>query len=111
VALLHHLSHGTASRYAPLLAGPDLAYTLLSTPCRGFLAAQALADPDSLTACLDFRRAFQASGARRIAPVAGTPRSLDALYPSSADVRSEEYPGGHYRPGTYDGLVGVCCPA
>jgi pimeloyl-ACP methyl ester carboxylesterase len=69
VALLHHLSHGTASRYAPLLAGPDLAYTLLSTPCRGFLAAQALADPDSLTACLDFRRAFQASGARRIAPL------------------------------------------
>jgi hypothetical protein len=69
VALLHHLSYGTASRYAPLMAGPDLAHTMLSTPCRGFLAAQALAEPERLAACLDFRQAFEASDTRRVVPL------------------------------------------
>jgi hypothetical protein len=69
VALLHHLTYGSASRYAPLMAGPDLAHTLLSTPCRGFLAAQALAQPERLPACLDFRQAFQASDAQRVMPL------------------------------------------
>jgi hypothetical protein len=69
VTLLHHLSYGTASRYAPLLAGPDLAHTMLSTPCRGFLAAQALAEPERLAARLDFRQAFEARDARRVVPL------------------------------------------
>jgi hypothetical protein len=69
VTLLHHLSYGTASRYAPLLAGPDLAHTMLSTPCRGFLAAQALAEPERLAACLDFRQAFEANDACRVVPL------------------------------------------
>lgn len=69
VALLHHLTCSTASRYAPLLAGPDLAHTLLSTPCRGFLAPQALTQPDHLRACLDFRQAFQTGDTQRVFPL------------------------------------------
>lgn len=69
VTLLHHLSYGTANRYGPLMAGPDLAHTMLSTPCRGLLAAQALAEPERLAACLDFRQAFRGSDARRVVPL------------------------------------------
>jgi hypothetical protein len=69
VTLLHHMSYGTASRYVPLLAGPDLAHTMLSTPCRGFLAAPALAEPDCLAACLDFRQAFAAGDVRHVVPL------------------------------------------
>ena len=71
VTLLHHLSHGTASRYAPLLAGPDLAHAFLSTPCRGFLTPQARAHPADLPARLDFRQAFRASDTRHILPLLG----------------------------------------
>jgi hypothetical protein len=69
VTLLHHLTCGTANCYAPLMAGPDLAHPLLSTPCRRLVAPQALAQPDHITACLDFRRAFQASDAQRVVPL------------------------------------------
>ncbi len=69
VTLLHHLTHGTASRYAPLLAGPDLAHALLSTPCSGFVAPEALAQPDRLRACLDFRQDFQTSDAQHVRPL------------------------------------------
>ena len=69
VTLLHHLTYATADRYAPLMAGPDLAHTMLSTPCRGFLAPQALAQPEHLLAGLDFRQAFQASNAQRVRPL------------------------------------------
>jgi hypothetical protein len=69
VALLHHLTYGTASRYAPLMAGPDMAHPMLSTPLRGFMALQALAQPDRLAACLDWREAFQASDTRHIFPL------------------------------------------
>jgi hypothetical protein len=69
ITLLHHLTFGTASRYAPLLAGPDLAHPLLSTPCRGFLAPQALAQPEDLRGCLDLRQAFCASDTRHILPL------------------------------------------
>jgi hypothetical protein len=71
IALLHHLTYGTASRYAPLLAGPDLDSTLLTTPCRQFLARQARAEPAELSACLNFRAAFRASDARRVVPLLG----------------------------------------
>jgi hypothetical protein len=69
ITLLHHLTYGTAGRYAPLLAGPDLAHALLSTPCRGFLARQAAAEPHDLAPRLDFREAFKASDTRRIFPL------------------------------------------
>jgi len=69
VTLLHHLTYGTASRYVPLMAGPDLSHAMLSTPCRGLLASQALAQPEQLRTCLDFRQAFQASGAERVFPL------------------------------------------
>lgn len=71
IALLHHLTYGTAGCYAPLFAGPDLGATLLTTPCRQFLARQARADPAELSACLDFRAAFRASDARRVFPLLG----------------------------------------
>jgi hypothetical protein len=71
VTLLHHLTYGTASRYAPLLAGPDMAHTMLSTPCRGFLASSALAQREHLPACLDVRRAFEASDTQRVLPLLG----------------------------------------
>jgi hypothetical protein len=45
LTLLHDLTYGTATRYAPLLAGPDLAHTLLSTPCRGFLTERCALSP------------------------------------------------------------------
>jgi hypothetical protein len=67
--LLHHLTYGSASRYVPLMAGPDLSHAMLSTPCRGLLAPQALAQPDHLRACLDFRQTFQDSDTRRILPL------------------------------------------
>jgi hypothetical protein len=69
LTLLHHLTYGTASRYAPQMAGPDLSHAMLSTPCRGVLARQALARPEHLSARLDFRQAFQASDARRVFPL------------------------------------------
>ncbi len=69
VSLLHHLSFGTADRYAPLLAGPDLACSMLSTPFHAFVAAPARAEPDAVLACLDFRAAFRASDARRVLPL------------------------------------------
>jgi hypothetical protein len=69
VTLLHHLSFGTADCYAPLLAGPDLAHSLLSTPFRQFLARPAQAEPGDVLACLDHREAFRASDARRVFPL------------------------------------------
>ena len=69
VTLLHHLTYGTADRYAPLLAGPDMAHAMLATPCRRFLARPVAADPGDLPLRLDFREAFQASDTRRIAPL------------------------------------------
>jgi hypothetical protein len=69
LTLLHHLAYGTAGCYAPLLAGPDLSSTLLSTPCRRFLAPQALAQPAVLSASLDFRQALRASDTGRIFPL------------------------------------------
>jgi hypothetical protein len=69
VTLLHHLHFGTAERYAPPLAGPDLACSLLSTPFQAFLARPARAEPAAVRACLDFREAFRASDAGRIFPL------------------------------------------
>ena len=69
VSLLHHLSFGTADRYAPLLAGPDLACSLLSTPFQHFTARKARAQPAQVLACLDFSEAFRASDARRVSPL------------------------------------------
>jgi hypothetical protein len=69
VTLLHHLTYGTAGRYAPQMAGPDLAHTLLSTPCRGFLARQALARPEHIRACLDFRQTFRPRDTQRVLPL------------------------------------------
>ena len=69
LTLLHHLKYGTATRYAPLLAGPDLAHTLLSTPCRHFLSPQARAHAADLPAHLDFRQAFRASDTQHILPL------------------------------------------
>lgn len=69
LTLLHHLTYGTANRYAPLLAGPDLAYTLLSTPCRGLLTRRARTEPADLPVRLDFRDAFRVSDARRVFPL------------------------------------------
>ena len=69
LTLLHHLTYGTASRYAPQMAGPDLSHAMLSTPCRGVLAPHALAGPEHLSACLDFRQAFRASDAQRVFPL------------------------------------------
>jgi hypothetical protein len=71
LTLLHHLTYGTASRYAPQMAGPDMSHALLSTPCRGVLAPQALARPEHLRTCLDFRQPFRASDARRVLPLLG----------------------------------------
>jgi pimeloyl-ACP methyl ester carboxylesterase len=69
LTLLHHLTYGTATRYAPLLAGPDLAYALLSTPCRGFLSRKARIEPADLTDRLDLRQAFQDSNTQRVFPL------------------------------------------
>jgi hypothetical protein len=71
LTLLHHLTHGTASRYAPQMAGPDFSHAMLSTPCRGVVARQALAQPEHLRARLDFRQAFRASDAQRVLPLLG----------------------------------------
>lgn len=71
VTLLHHITYGSASCYAPQLAGPDFAHTLLSTPCRRFLPAQVRAQPGDLPARLDFRAAFRASDTQRIFPLLG----------------------------------------
>jgi hypothetical protein len=69
LTLLHHLTYGAASRYAPQMAGPDMSHAMRSTPCRGALAPQALARPEHLSACLDFRQAFRASDAQRVFPL------------------------------------------
>jgi hypothetical protein len=69
VSLLHHLNYGTANCYVPLLAGPDLAYSLLSSPFHRFLAPQARAQPAHVLAGLDYREAFRASDTARIFPL------------------------------------------
>jgi hypothetical protein len=66
---MHHLTYGTADRYVPLLAGPDLAHVMLCTPYRRFLAPQALAQADHIRSLLDFREAFQASDSSRVLPL------------------------------------------
>ncbi|MBO0764527.1 MAG: hypothetical protein J2P50_08060 [Hyphomicrobiaceae bacterium] len=65
LTLLHHLTYGTASCYAPLMAGPDFAYTFLSTPCRRLLAPR----PAGQSLDLDFSEAFRASDTQRIFPL------------------------------------------
>ncbi|MBM3222223.1 MAG: hypothetical protein FJZ47_00240 [Candidatus Tectomicrobia bacterium] len=69
LALVHHCLFGSADCYVPLLAGPDLAYSMLSTHLRHFLAAPALAHAASITALLDWRAAFHASDTRRVVPL------------------------------------------
>jgi len=69
VTLVHHLTFGTANCYAPLLAGPDLAHTLLATRYRRFLALQTGAQSAHLPVCLDFRQALRASDTQRIFPL------------------------------------------
>lgn len=71
LTLLHHLTYGTASRYVPLMAGPDMSHALLCTPCRSLVAPPAVARPEHLRACLDFRQAFRASDAQRVLPLLG----------------------------------------
>ena len=71
VTLMHHLSFGTADRYVPLLAGPDLAHVMLCTPFRRFMAPQALAQSDHIQSLLDFRQIFQASDSSRVFPLLG----------------------------------------
>ena len=69
LSIMHHLIYGTADSYTPLLAGPDLAHTMLHTHYRRFLARQALEHPQRLKAQLDFRHAFQRSDTRRVFPL------------------------------------------
>ncbi len=69
LTLMHHLYIGTASRYAPLLAGPDLAHTMLSTPFGRLIAPEARAQAEHFQSLLDLRQAFQASDTRHIFPL------------------------------------------
>lgn len=69
LALLHHLFFGTADCYVPLLAGPDLAHVLLTTPYRQLVAPQVLSQPTELQNLLDFRPAFLASATQRVFPL------------------------------------------
>ena len=79
LALLHHLMLGTADGYVPLLAGPDLAHVMLSTPYRHFLTPQALAHATACQALLDLRQEFKASNTRRVLPLLAR-YDLDMLY-------------------------------
>lgn len=69
LTLMHHLFVGTADRYAPLLAGPDLAHTMLATPFVRLLNPEIQAQTEHLQTLLDFRQAFQASETRHILPL------------------------------------------
>jgi hypothetical protein len=69
ITLLHHLLLGTAERYVPLLAGPDLAHVMLATHYRRLLAPQALAQAEHIQSRLDYRQAFEASNTRRVFPL------------------------------------------
>ena len=69
LALMHHLHIGAADRYVPLLAGPDIAHTMLHTPFRRLLDPAARAQAGHLRSLFDFRQAFQACDARRIFPL------------------------------------------
>lgn len=69
LTLMHHLIYGTADGYAPLLAGPDLAHSMLNTHYRRFLARQALDNPQPIKAQLDFRQVFQCRDTRRVFPL------------------------------------------
>jgi hypothetical protein len=69
LALMHHIHIGTANRYVPLLAGPDLAHTMLETPFSRLIAPSVRAQTEHIRTLLDFRQAFQASDTRRIFPL------------------------------------------
>ncbi len=69
LALMHHLHIGTANRYVPLLAGPDIAHTMLNTPYGRSLAPEARAQTEHIQSLLDYRQAFQASDTRHIFPL------------------------------------------
>ncbi|ETW94975.1 hypothetical protein [Candidatus Entotheonella palauensis] len=69
LSLMHHLHVGTATRYAPLLAGPDISHTMLATPFGRLLAPEARAQTEHVEALLDFRQAFQTSDTRHIFPL------------------------------------------
>ncbi len=69
LTLMHHLHMGTANRYAPLLAGPDIAHTMLYTPFGRLLTSDARAQTEHVQSLLDLRQAFQASDTRHIFPL------------------------------------------
>ena len=100
LSLMHHLFYGTAERYVPLLAGPDLAHVMLATHYRRFLAPQALAQPGRLQALFDFRDVFQASATHRVFPLLAA-YDLDMVYAHhrqcyvACDVPVVTIPRGH----------------
>lgn len=69
VALLHHITYNTAERYVPLLAGPDVAHVLLTTPYRYLLHPHALRSAEVLQAQLNFAPALPAMAATRVFPL------------------------------------------
>ncbi len=80
LALMHHVHIGTADGYAPLLAGPDIAHTMLETPFSRLLAPEARAQSEHIRSLLDFRQAFQASDTGRVFPLLAR-YDLDMPYP------------------------------
>ncbi len=79
LSLMHHLFYGTADRYVPLLAGPDIAHVMLATHYRRFLAPQALAQAGHLQTLFDFRDALQSSAIHRVFPLLAA-HDLDMVY-------------------------------
>lgn len=88
LALMHHVHMGTATRYVPLLAGPDIAHTMLATPLGCLIAPEARAQAAHIRSLLDFRQAFQASDTHRIFPLLARydlHMPYDHLYPCYLD--------------------------
>ena len=88
LALMHHVHMGTATRYAPLLAGPDVAHAMLATPLGYLITPEARAQTEHIQSLLDFRQAFQASDTHRIFPLLARydlHMPYDHLYPCYLD--------------------------
>lgn len=69
LSLMHHVYIGTANRCVPLLAGPDIAHTMLYTPLGRLITSEARSQVEHVQSLLDQRQAFQASDTRHIFPL------------------------------------------
>lgn len=71
ISLVHHIHFNTADRYAPMLAGPNLAHCLLDSAYAKQTATDAKAQRPYVQTRLDFTAAYQQANNSNVFPLLG----------------------------------------